>query len=327
MKQTLTTLLIIMFACIAKSQTVFDSFDNSVDSNYVVNTVGLSPNSRVYPFQEHEIVSEGQGALRLEYTVESIADWGGSSLTQLEHPDSNGVWDFSSYESLSIDFYNKVPASTPGRVQLHIHLYDVSDAADIANTDLRQTEWWYSFHYVLDRGEGWYTINLPLKDVGSIAADGEGSSGFWLTGWDGIQGNGQLDLDKIRGIGIEVFMNGPLDSTVVSGEFIFDNFVLNPIPTSVSASEQLPNDFALEQNYPNPFNPTTTIKFNLPEQSNVRIDVFNTLGQQVKSLVNGEVSAGEHSVKFDASALSSSVYLYRMQAGDFNEIKKMILTK
>ena len=107
----------------------------------------------------------------------------------------------------------------------------------------------------------------------------------------------------------------------------FDNFVLNPIPTSVSASEQLPNDFALEQNYPNPFNPTTTIKFNLPEQSNVRIDVFNTLGQQVKSLVNGEVSAGEHSVKFDASALSSGVYLYRMQAGDFNEIKKMILTK
>jgi hypothetical protein len=107
----------------------------------------------------------------------------------------------------------------------------------------------------------------------------------------------------------------------------FDNFVLNPIPTSVSASEQLPNDFALEQNYPNPFNPTTTIKFNLPEQSNVRIDVFNTLGQQVKSLVNGEVLAGEHSVKFDASALSSGVYLYRMQAGDFNEIKKMILTK
>lgn len=327
MKQTLTILLVIMFTCIAKSQTVFDSFDNSVYSNYVVHTVGLSPNSRIYPFQEHEIVSEGQGALRLEYTVEPIADWGGSSLTQLEHPDANGVWDFSGYESLSIDFYNKVPASTRGRVQLHIHLYDVSDVADIANTDLRQTEWWYSFHYVLDRGEGWYTINLPLKDVGSIAADGEGSSGFWLTGWEGIQGNGQLDLDKIRGIGTEVSMSGPLDSTIVSGQFIFDNLELIGNSTAVSNTENIPEKFALNQNYPNPFNPITKITYTVPMTSNISLVVYDALGREIKTLVNEVETPGNYTVQFDGADLSSGVYFYVMKANNFIETKKMVLLK
>ena len=326
MKQTLTILLAIMIASIATGQTVFDNFDTTIDSNYNTRLLTLSGDSWIYPYQEHQIVAEGQAALRLEYNIESTADWGGAATLALQPPGVQTVWDFSGYESLSINFYNKVPASWVGRARLRINLYDASDV-ELTNVNVLQTEWWYSFHSVLDRSEGWYTITLPLKDVGDIADDGDGGTGFWLTGWGGIAGNGQLDLDKIAGIAIEVAIDGPLDREMIKGEFIFDNFVLNAIPTSVSVSEQLPNDFALEQNYPNPFNPTTTIKFNLPEQSNVRIDVFNTLGQQVKSLVNGEVSAGEHSVKFDASALSSSVYLYRMQAGDFNEIKKMILTK
>jgi hypothetical protein len=81
------------------------------------------------------------------------------------------------------------------------------------------------------------------------------------------------------------------------------------------------------QNYPNPFNPSTTIRYGLPNRSHVSLTVFNTLGQQVSQLVNGEQEAGYHEVNFDASGLSSGVYLYRMQAGSYVETRKLLLVR
>jgi len=85
--------------------------------------------------------------------------------------------------------------------------------------------------------------------------------------------------------------------------------------------------FSLSQNYPNPFNPSTTIRYGLPARSLVTLAVFNTLGQQVAILQNGEQDAGYHEVKFDASGLSSGVYFYRLQAGGFVETRKFVLIK
>jgi hypothetical protein len=96
--------------------------------------------------------------------------------------------------------------------------------------------------------------------------------------------------------------------------------------TSVS-SDQLPTVFELNQNYPNPFNPTTAIRFALPEASAVRLSVYNMLGQQVAVISNGEMSAGWHTVNFDASALSSGMYIYRLEAGNFVQTRKMTLLK
>lgn len=84
---------------------------------------------------------------------------------------------------------------------------------------------------------------------------------------------------------------------------------------------------SLTQNYPNPFNPTTQIAFNLPEAAPVKLEVFNTLGQTVVTLVNGVQAAGSHVVNFNASALPSGVYLYKLTAGQHCEMKKMMLTK
>ena len=98
--------------------------------------------------------------------------------------------------------------------------------------------------------------------------------------------------------------------------------------TSVNtAKNNLPTEYALVQNYPNPFNPSTTIEYAIPERTNVTIKVFDILGREVAKLVNEEKPAGNYRVNFNGSNLSNGIYLYRMEAGKFNETKKLILLK
>ncbi|HEX7572690.1 MAG TPA: T9SS type A sorting domain-containing protein [Bacteroidota bacterium] len=87
----------------------------------------------------------------------------------------------------------------------------------------------------------------------------------------------------------------------------------------------LPVSFSLDQNYPNPFNPTTTIRYALPARSYVTLSVFNTLGQQMATLVNDTQEAGYHEVRFDGASLASGVYFYRLKAGDFIQTRKLLL--
>ncbi len=98
-------------------------------------------------------------------------------------------------------------------------------------------------------------------------------------------------------------------------------------PTDVEESMTPPGTFELSQNYPNPFNPTTNIRYTIPQQTTVRLRVFNLLGQQLVELVNEVKPAGTHVVGFDASRLSTGVYFYRIEAGSFTDVKKMVLLK
>ena len=88
-----------------------------------------------------------------------------------------------------------------------------------------------------------------------------------------------------------------------------------------------PKEFVLYQNYPNPFNPGTTIRFSLPESGTVTLKVYNALGQEVNSLMNGFMEAGSHTINFDASSLNSGIYFYRLNSGQFSEVRKMTLIK
>jgi len=98
--------------------------------------------------------------------------------------------------------------------------------------------------------------------------------------------------------------------------------------TSVESDyNTIPSEFVLEQNYPNPFNPTTKISFGLPESSNVVLKVFNTLGEEVAELVNESMEAGTHSINFDASKLTSGMYIYSLQTDAGIISKKMTLVK
>ncbi len=96
---------------------------------------------------------------------------------------------------------------------------------------------------------------------------------------------------------------------------------------SVKSTQPGPYSFELEQNYPNPFNPSTMIRYSLPRSEFVTLTIYNSIGQQVRTLVSREESAGTHSVAFDASGLSSGVYFYRLEAGKYVSTKKLAVLK
>ncbi|MEM6648051.1 MAG: T9SS type A sorting domain-containing protein, partial [Bacteroidota bacterium] len=123
---------------------------------------------------------------------------------------------------------------------------------------------------------------------------------------------------------------GPIDRAsfpVTVGEV--EDYVVSISASAVSVEDDgvLPQAFALHGNYPNPFNPTTTLHFDLPEASPVRIQVFNLLGQVVRTVVDEQRPAGRHTVRFDATNLPSGTYLYRMDAGSFSQVRQMVLLK
>ena len=97
--------------------------------------------------------------------------------------------------------------------------------------------------------------------------------------------------------------------------------------TSINSNETLPDSYSLGQNYPNPFNPATNINYNISQRTNVLLTIYDSSGKKIIDLVNEAQNAGSYSVSFIANNLSSGIYFYRLQAGSFNKINKMILVK
>jgi hypothetical protein len=122
--------------------------------------------------------------------------------------------------------------------------------------------------------------------------------------------------------------NGTTDSTSV----IFDNFSITADsiifnPTGIRDFNQKISSFELQQNFPNPFNPMTTIKFSLPQTEFVTLQIYNISGEEVSTVVSERLAAGNHSYQWDAGDHASGVYLYKLQAGDYVGVKKMVLLK
>ena len=146
------------------------------------------------------------------------------------------------------------------------------------------------------------------------------------TGWENIgfvNGHGNSNSPKEYSFAD----SSPLDGNVsyrlkqidTDGKFEYSQVI--------ELKNNLSKEYVLEQNYPNPFNPTTVISYSIPKSSNVSVKVFDVLGNTIATLVNQNQSIGSYKVNFNASALSNGIYFYKISAGEFTSIKKMMLIK
>lgn len=162
-----------------------------------------------------------------------------------------------------------------------------------------------------------FNIEITNSTTGTTGEFCVDSIGMAESGGDG-------DWEWLFESGFEAEFNGPYCWTIT-------NLVSSDV-NSIQSGEVLPTEFSLGQNYPNPFNPNTTFDFALPHLSQVKIDVFNVLGQKITTLAEGEYEAGNYSVNWDGTddfgqAAATGIYFYRMNAGDFQETKKLMLLK
>ncbi len=208
------------------------------------------------------------------------------------------------------------------------------------------TEWSRSFLM------GWYLMGALYEDkpVSSLAPSSsvlivygfdtstgqyvsasilEPGNGYWLA----VSADANISLSKTGGQDIPLTMNK------VSASDFLNKYSETPPPPPELQNEKLteeevnvPTVFKLSQNYPNPFNPETTIKFQIPNSSFVRLEIYNISGQKIKTLLNEGKSAGFYTIKWDGTnnnglKVNSGVYIYRIQAGKFTDVKKMIFLK
>jgi len=115
--------------------------------------------------------------------------------------------------------------------------------------------------------------------------------------------------------------------TGCQGEKLYLAKISSSVTGLKKSDDIITHTFSLSQNYPNPFNPSTTIDFNLPKTSEVTLKVLNILGEEVATIVSDRLSAGSYSYEWDASTVASGIYLYRLQASDYVETRKMVLMK
>jgi len=205
-------------------------FDNQGGQHYQTSDGADSALGWINISYPTDNITEGSGAMLLDYSAHNIEDWGG--YTKLEHwnPDSNGVYDWSLYDTLSLWYNNIVPQDSTGRVHLRVNLHDVSDVSTGYKVyDVGDCEYYYSFNYILDNEPGWNQIKLPLVNNADWGSAGNGGNGFNLTGWSGIQGNQVLDKDKIKGYSLEFSVNGGGEGDFVTGQVLLDKVHLRGI--------------------------------------------------------------------------------------------------
>ena len=185
-----------------------------------------------------------------------------------------------------------------------------------------------------DKGITWTALNSGLQINAVISFAVYGADLFAGTYNNGIflstdNGTSWSSVDS-------GFSNLPVQSLSVSGSYLFAGIIgggvwMRPLTEMITGvndtKNNLPLNISLYQNYPNPFNPTTTINYEIPKSGLVTIKVFDELGREVATLVNEEKPVGRYSVNFNGSNLTSGVYYYRLQAGNFTQTKKLILLK
>ncbi len=165
------------------------------------------------------------------------------------------------------------------------------------------------------------------SDVGGVYVTNDTRAGFVKEN-DGLPSNPKVSALSGRvvqtRVSEEVEMYAGLYENTSTGAKIYKRTFTVGVE---NISSEIPSNYRLEQNYPNPFNPSTTIQFSLPDQAYVRLEVFNTLGEKITTLVSEEMKAGNYKYEWNAEGLPSGSYYYKLTANDFTQTRKLILLK
>jgi hypothetical protein len=186
-------------------------------------------------------------------------------------------------------------------------------------------------YYSADSGKSWAQAGLATAIVRALAVSGARlfagiSSGVYLSTNNGASwsaNNTALTDTNVNALGV----NGTNLFAGTGAGGVWRRPLAELLVSVQTPSEGTPSGFVLSQNYPNPFNPTTIITYQTPVAGSVRLVVYDMLGREVTVLVNDNKDPGVYEVKFNASNLSSGVYLYRMQSGTFTETRKFLLVR
>jgi hypothetical protein len=178
----------------------------------------------------------------------------------------------------------------------------------------------------IDYTYAWYAVGIPKNPPQKIAGTKSYTEEIFITNnlkvyQDDIAQ--VIDIDNTYDFELKIYITDARNNTVQDSKTIY---VGNGGPNK-GGKKIIPKDYALEQNYPNPFNPVTTIKFALPKASLVKLAIYDITGREVAVLVNGSLPAGYHSVQWDARNVPSGMYIYRLTAGSFTQVKRMTVIK
>jgi hypothetical protein len=281
--------------------------------------------------------------------------WGGGNrLTYFQALANFDTTDW--YDGVHPDWF--IPSGTNQQVTFSVDMTPAMNAAlqAVPFDPAQDTLWWLSEEPAFARTQGWYrpsdghmkalmmvrqgttniysgtmTVKAPSFNAFEYRYEWQkGSDGSWVTEPSGFDAYAY----RVRYIG----QTGP--STFKSNPWIMptDTWTNNNLKTDqekdpytsatgVTRVSQNPVTYSLSQNYPNPFNPSTSIMFTIEKTGMVTLKVYNILGQQVVNLVNDNLKAGTYTYVFEASRLSSGVYFYSLTAGNFHQVKKMMLLK
>jgi len=181
-----------------------------------------------------------------------------------------------------------------------------------------------------NNGTTWTNTNVGQAFIYGVTTDASNNvyAASWANGIFGSSDNGANWLNLgLSGLGAGAVFSTPTSSIVWAGTENGTLYSLNSPMSVETVGSSVPVEFNLSQNYPNPFNPSTVIRFAIPAENLVTLNIYSITGELVASLLNEVKTAGEYEVSFDATSLPTGVYIYKINAGSFSSVKKMMLVK
>ena len=258
------------------------------------------------PIYSSHFLSSTEGFVACEYGDIMYSSNGGNTWIE-KSP-------VSSFDLLGIYFIDSNTGWVSGKylgVPHYASISKTTDGGNSWNTQSFGTDEYLTDIYFVDEMTGWAV-------GGTIGGSGTSTILHTTDGGENWSMQSSPTSNTLYGLSFSDINNGwavGFDGTVVAYS----------IPVAAEPEQSSPDDYLLSQNYPNPFNPSTTIEYSIPESGNVKLIVYNSLGEEVTSLLNEFREAGNYTVRFDAGRMSSGIYFYKLTSGNFSEVKKMIL--